>query len=144
MAPPPMPSPTQGPPASEPAAPTTTPEPSPGPPPPGSQGSPDQGAPAGGDDQIAGIPGVMQGTNIVGPGLMAMDAAADLQPGMPEGIAFVARDRTATDRLTTFLQDTNIGYDAYTNTARASGQSYLESDEAAAARINQITQNIYR
>ncbi|TDV40074.1 hypothetical protein [Actinophytocola oryzae] len=145
MAPPtPIPMPSATPPSSsEPSEPPAEPSPSPGPPAPGSEPGADPGVPADGE-RIHGIPGVMEGTDIRGPGLMAMDAEADLQPGMEEGIAFVAKDRDAMTRLTKFFGDTNIGYDAYTNTARNAGHSYLASDDAASARINDITQNIYR
>jgi hypothetical protein len=86
----------------------------------------------------------MMGTDIRGPGLLAMDGAADLQPGMAEGKAFVTRDRAATDRLTTFLQDVEIGCNAYTNTAKDSGHDYLASDDASAELVSQVTKNIYK
>jgi hypothetical protein len=96
---------------------------------------------AGPEDEIDGTPGQMSAANMVGPALM--DPVADLVPGMAEGRAFVAKDGPATERMTKFMQDTNIGFDAYTNTARDAGHDYLASDEAGAARMNDVTRNIY-
>lgn len=96
---------------------------------------------AGPEDNIDGVPGRMTATNIQGPALF--DPVADLMPGMAEGRAFVKKDGPATERLTKFLQDTYIGFQAYTNTARQAGHDYLASDEAAALKVQDVTKNIY-
>jgi hypothetical protein len=82
------------------------------------------------DDEIAGEPGVMSGTAIVGPtgsGGYLVNGAVNLVPGMAEGAAFVAKDGPASEWLTQYVADT---HDA--------GHDYLVSDDVAANGMRQV------
>lgn len=101
---------------------------------------------AGPDDKIDGEPGVMSATAIPGPTGAAgylVNSAENLVPGMVEGKAFVAKDGPATERLTKFVGDTDLGFRAYTNRAQDAGHDYLGADEAGADAIKSV-ENITR
>jgi hypothetical protein len=110
------------------------------------------------EEEIAGKPGVMM--SMVGPTgasgdymvNAAVNAADDPQwtekdtygiSDMMEGQGFYEKDRPATRELVKFVTDTNHGYRAYQNRARASGKDYLESDEAGAKEIENVIGNIF-
>jgi hypothetical protein len=93
------------------------------------------------DDEIAGEPGVMSGTAIVGPtgsGGYLVNGAVNLVPGMAEGAAFVAKDGPASEWLTQYVADTARGFDSYNRTAHDAGHDYLVSDDVAANGMRQV------
>lgn len=92
-------------------------------------------------DNIDGVPGMMM--DVKNSDMDLFDPAADLQPGMPEGQDFVKRDGPASERLKQFVTDTNLGLEAYSNTAKAEAHNYMASDDAAAATIKNVVDDIY-
>jgi hypothetical protein len=100
---------------------------------------------AGPDEEIAGLPGYMTQANIVGPAVgptgsagYLFDGTASLEGGMEEAKAFNAKDKKASESLSTFVHDTAFGFDGYTNTAKSHGHDYLATDDRAAAGIRAI------
>lgn len=92
-------------------------------------------------DNIDGVPGMMM--DVKNSDMDLFNPVADLQPGMPEGQDFVKKDTPASEHLNKFVTDTNLGLEAYTNTAKAEAKNYMTSDDIAAATIKNVVNDIY-
>jgi len=96
-------------------------------------------------DEIAALPGIMVSLDTKGAfknNMAPFSPTAKLAPGMDEGKAFAKKDDAACQALRKFGQDADLGFDAYENTARASGIDYRGADNAGAATIKNIVKNI--
>jgi hypothetical protein len=87
-------------------------------------------------DEIDGDPETMLQWNAGA--CVLMDPTADLVPGMDEGRTYQAKDTQATRTLVEFVQAAALGANAYNTKAKAAGQDYLVSDEAAGQGIQGV------
>jgi hypothetical protein len=88
------------------------------------------------DDEIYGEPNQMLGWS---PRVCAtVYPARDIQPAMAEGVAFKAKDTTATAALVQFMKDVNLGIRAYNNTVYATAHLYLNADEVSADELRSV------
>jgi hypothetical protein len=100
-------------------------------------------------DKIDGIPGMMKSfdTDKGSPNatqFITNDEKNTFRSVMEEGQAFVAKDNTATEALTKFVQDVGHRFRSDTITARAHGQDYETADKNGADKINNaVFGNIY-
>src|SRR5262245_6277599 len=92
-------------------------------------------------DGINGEPGVMAGTQMLGPtGTIGhlTNGAVDLKPGMEEGKAYAKKDSKATDDLMEFVAAAARSFEAYDRTAKDAGHNYEASDHVAADGMQDI------
>jgi hypothetical protein len=88
------------------------------------------------DGFIDGDTAMITGFAAEGPSPELLGAQQPLQSRMePAGNTLVTADQTSTQRLLTFVTAANTGIDHLTQTAKASGEIYLDGNEAARATL---------